>query len=121
MDLDQVIGTARDSITVRRVFAEPYERDGITVITAARVAGGGGGGSGKDEGGPQGEGGGFGMNASPAGAFVIEDGTVSWRPAFDPNRLVAALAAVVVAVVLSRGWVRSRQAKSIARESTSLG
>jgi uncharacterized spore protein YtfJ len=118
MDLDQVIGTAKDSITVRRVFADPYERDGITVITAARVAGGGGGGSGKDERGPQGEGGGFGVNASPAGAFVIQNGKVTWQPAVDPNRVVAAVAAIIVAVVLSRGWVRSRMAKSLAHAPT---
>ncbi len=112
MDIDQLLGTAKDAITVRRVFADPYEKDGITVITAARVAGGGGGGSGKDEQGPQGEGGGFGLNASPAGAFVIQDGRVRWRPAVDPNRVVTAVAAVVVAIVLTRGWVLSRVAKA---------
>ncbi len=116
MDIDQLIGTAKDAITVRRVFADPYERDGITVIAAARVAGGAGAGSGKDEKGPQGEGGGFGMNAAPAGAFVIQDGKVSWRPALDPNRVVAAVAAIVVAIVLSRGWVLSRAAKARPRD-----
>ena len=34
----------RDAITVSRVFAEPYETDGVTVIAAATVAGGAGGG-----------------------------------------------------------------------------
>ena len=108
MDVQQILATAKDSISVRRVYAEPFERDGITVITAARVAGGGGGGSGKDEDGPQGEGGGFGVNATPAGAFVIQNGKVSWQPAVDVNRLVAALAAVAVAAVISRAWVRGR-------------
>jgi hypothetical protein len=45
-----------------RVFAEPYEKDGVTVIAAATVAGGAGGGGGHDERGQEGEGGGFGVN-----------------------------------------------------------
>jgi uncharacterized spore protein YtfJ len=121
MDVDQILATAKDSITVRRVFADPYEREGITVITAARVAGGGGGGSGRDEAGPQGEGGGFGVNAAPAGAFVIQDGKVSWQPAIDVNRAITAVAAVAVALVLSRGWVRSRAAASLRSELPTAG
>ena len=34
MKLDQLITTARDAITVKRVFAEPYEKEGVTVIAA---------------------------------------------------------------------------------------
>ena len=41
-------------ITVRRVYGEPYEKEGVTVIPAARVQGGAGGGTGE---GPQGQGG----------------------------------------------------------------
>jgi uncharacterized spore protein YtfJ len=69
--LDQLITTARDAITVKRVFAEPYEKEGVTVITAASLAGGGGGGGGgggHDDRGQEGEGGGFGLSARPAGA-----------------------------------------------------
>ncbi|HEY5184642.1 MAG TPA: spore germination protein GerW family protein [Actinomycetes bacterium] len=112
MDIDKFLGNAKDTLTVRRVFGEPYEKDGVTVIPAARVAGGGGAGSGQDEKGPQGEGGGFGMNATPAGAFVIRGGEVRWRPAVDPNRVFTVTAAVVIAVVLTRGWVLSRLAKA---------
>ena len=96
---------AKDALTVRRVYGDPYEKERVTFIPAARVAGGGGGGSGRDENGPQGEGGGFGMNANPAGAFVIKDGKVRWQPAVDPNRVFTAVAAVIVAVVVTRGWV----------------
>jgi len=46
MNVTEVLGTARDAITVKRVFAEPYEKDGLTVIAAAAVTGGAGGGSG---------------------------------------------------------------------------
>jgi len=36
MNVMEVLGTARDAITVKRVFAEPYERDGLVVIAAGR-------------------------------------------------------------------------------------
>ena len=42
MNLQDVLKTA-DAISVRRVFGEPYEKDGLTVIPVASVAGGGGG------------------------------------------------------------------------------
>jgi uncharacterized spore protein YtfJ len=81
--LDQLITTARDAITVKRVFAEPCEKEGVTVITAASLAGGAGGGGGHDDRGQEGEGGGFGLSARPAGAYVIKEGKVVWRPAVD--------------------------------------
>ena len=66
MDLQEMLGQARDAITVRRVFGDPYEKNGMTVIPAARVQGGAGGGTGE---GPEGEGsgsgGGFGLTARP--------------------------------------------------------
>ena len=65
MKVVELVTTARDAITVQRVFAEPYEKDGVIVIAAAIVAGGGGGGGGHDDQGQEGEGGGFGV-MSPA-------------------------------------------------------
>jgi uncharacterized spore protein YtfJ len=41
-----------DALTVKRVFGEPYEKDGVTIIPAARVQGGAGAGGGED---PQGQ------------------------------------------------------------------
>lgn len=111
MDINQFVSTAQDAITVRRVFADPYEKDGTTVIAAARVAGGGGGGTGQEEKGSQGEGAGFGVNAAPAGAFVIRGEDVRWVPAIDPHRVIGAVAAVVLAFVLTRGWVMARAIK----------
>jgi uncharacterized spore protein YtfJ len=97
MRLSEMVTTLRDAMTVSRVFGEPYERDGVTLIPAAAVRGGAGGGTGtKGETGEEGEGGGFGLTARPAGAYVIKDGTVTWHPAVDVNRIVA------TAVV---GWV----------------
>lgn len=105
MKLDELLGKAGESITVRRVFADPYEKDGVTVIAGATVSGGGGGGGGHDQQGQQGEGGGFGLKARPAGAFVIRGGEVSWRPAVDLNRLVAVLGAVTIAWLLTRARI----------------
>ena len=104
MKVTELIGTAQDAITVRKVFGDPFEKDGLTVIPAARVAGGVGGGTGQDDEGQQGEGGGFGMRAHPAGVYVIKDGAVKWQPAIDPNRVVLAVAAVVIAALVTRAW-----------------
>ena len=43
MKVTDVLSTARDAITVKRVFGDPYEQDGLTIIPAAVVGGGGGG------------------------------------------------------------------------------
>jgi uncharacterized spore protein YtfJ len=109
MGLSQLLDTARDALTVRRVFAEPYERDGVTVIAAARVRGAGGGGGGKDEHGQEGDGGGFLFTARPVGAYVLKDGAVTWQPAVDVERVVtvAVLGWAAVAWVVSRA-VRRR-------------
>lgn len=92
-----MIGSARDALTVKRVFGEPIEKDGVTIIPAARIGGGAGGGSGDSEDG-SGSGGGFGLIATPAGAYVIRDGEVTWQPAIDVNRIV--MGGQIVAVVL---------------------
>lgn len=110
MRMPEVLDSARDAITVKRVFAEPVEKDGLTIIPVASVAGGGGGGSGKDQKGQDAEGGGFGVSGRPAGAYVIKDGAVTWRPAVDPNRIVAVAGMVAVAYLLTRhkmAWVRA--------------
>ncbi len=85
MDVDQLIAKARDAVTVKRVFGEPYEKNGLTVIPAAMVMGGGGGGSGTDDKGADGQGGGFGMHARPVGAFVIKGDTGELAPLGGPQ------------------------------------
>jgi uncharacterized spore protein YtfJ len=98
MEVQDVIAQARDALTVKRVFGEPYEKDGVTIIPAARVQGGAGGGGGEDaQGQGKGSGSGFGMTARPVGAFIIRGGELSWQPAVDLNRIV--LGAQVVAIV----------------------
>lgn len=114
MDVQQVIAQARDAITVKRVYGDPYEKNGVTLIPAAAVQGGGGGGGGKGpEGQGEGSGSGFGLTARPAGAFLIRGDEVAWRPAVDVNRIV--LGAQIVAVValltiraIVKAWVKAR-------------
>src|SRR5688500_16985160 len=101
------IERARDVLTVRRVFGDPIERDGVTVIPAAKVRGGGGGGTGS---GPNGEGGGggFGVSASPAGAYVIKDGSVRWEPALDLSRTIfMGQIVAIVALLTARSIVKA--------------
>ncbi len=110
MDIQEVIGQARDTMTVKRVFGEPYEKNGVTVIPAAKVQGGAGGGAGE---GPEGEGtgfgSGFGLNARPAGAFVIREGDVAWKPAVDVNRVIlGAQVVAVIALFVLRTFLRAR-------------
>jgi uncharacterized spore protein YtfJ len=116
MKVAELVTTVRDAITVSRVFAEPYEQDGVTVIAAAIVAGGAGGGGGHDERGQEGEGGGFGVIARPAGAYVIKDGRVWWRPAVDVNRLFATIGAVAIAYMFTR--VRIEKARAAIASNT---
>ncbi len=102
MMLDELMTTARETLTVTRVYGEPFERDGVTVVPAAMVSGGGGGGGGQDADGPEGQGGGFGLGIKPAGMYVIADGRVRWHPAIDVNRLIASVTAVALAGILAR-------------------
>ena len=96
MNPDSLLQGARDAVSVRRVFGDPVEQDGLTVIPVARVMGGGGGGGDNDDNG----GGGFGIAARPAGVYVIKDGQVSWRPTIDPVRV--ALVVVLALALLGR-------------------
>ena len=105
MDFQEAISKAQDAVTVRRVYGEPYERDGVVVIPAAKVSGAGGGGGGKDPTrGGSGSGGGFSLVARPVGAYVIEGGHVRWRPAVDITRIFAQLmvGALGIALLLRR-------------------
>jgi uncharacterized spore protein YtfJ len=112
MKIEELMSNARDTVSVKRVFAEPYEKDGVTIIAAASVAGGAGGGSGHDDHGQEGEGGGIGMAGRPAGAYVIKEGNVMWRPAVDVNRLLAVLGAVLVTYLLTRPRLVRARAKA---------
>lgn len=83
MNVDEMLTGVRDAMTVKRVYGEPIERDGILVIPAAKVTGGAGGGGDSENNG----GGGFGIRVRPAGAWIIREGEVTWEPAIDATRL----------------------------------
>jgi uncharacterized spore protein YtfJ len=116
MRLDEVLARATEPLGARLVYAEPVERDGMTVIAAARVTGGGGGGSGADKQGQRGEGGGFGLVARPAGAFVIKDDKVRWQPAVDVNTVLATIGTVAIAGLLVAGRILRLRARAASRD-----
>jgi len=115
MQVPEMIDSARDALTVKRVFGEPIERDGVTIIPAARIGGGAGGGSGDSQDG-SGGGGGFGLSAKPAGAYVVRDGDVTWQPAIDVNRIVMGGQIVAVVLVLVIGSIVRARMKAAARD-----
>lgn len=118
MDVQQMLEGARDALTVRRVFGEPYEREGVTVIPAARVQGGAGGGRGDAPDGDSGSGGGFGLSARPAGVFVLSGDRVRWEPALDINRIVVGAQVVaVVALLTIRTIVKARAGRPSGRRA----
>jgi uncharacterized spore protein YtfJ len=107
MDVQEAISKAREAMTVKRVYGDPYERNGVTVMPAAAVAGGAGGGSGEGpEKGQTGGGSGFGLGARPVGAYVLEGDDVRWVPARDVNRI--AQQALVVAGLVALWALRRR-------------
>ena len=110
MEVQEVLAQARDSLTVKRVFGEPYEKDGVTIIPAARVQGGAGAGGGEDpQGQGKGSGSGFGVNARPVGAYVLREGELSWRPAVDVDRIILGGQAVaIVALLTIRAIIKAR-------------
>lgn len=98
MEATDVMTQARETLTVKRVFGEPYEKNGVAVIPAAKVQGGGGGGEGEGpDGQGKGSGTGFGVNARPIGAYLVRGDEMTWRPAIDVNKVV--LGGQIVAIV----------------------
>jgi uncharacterized spore protein YtfJ len=123
--VDLLIESARDALTVRRVFGEAYVSGDTTVIPVAKVMGGSGmgyGGAARPDAGDstgahdgaargaegEGGGGGFGMLAKPAGVFVVRDGSVQWQPALDVNRLALGGQILVAVAVLAWAFRRRR-------------
>jgi uncharacterized spore protein YtfJ len=105
MEVQELITGARDAVSVKRVYGDPYEKNGLTVIPAATVRGGGGAGQGEKENGESGTGGGFGLVARPTGAWIIENGHVNWKPAIDVNRVVVGGQVIALIAILVTGRV----------------
>jgi len=111
MNIDEMLTGTRDAITVKRVYGDPIERDGILLIPAAAVQGGAGGGGDANSNG----GGGFGVAARPVGAYVIRAGEVTWEPAIDVNRVVArAMTVAIIFLMVVRSMAKARAKAEIA-------
>jgi uncharacterized spore protein YtfJ len=94
------LDAVRDVLTVKRVFGEAYDVNGVTVIPVAAIRGGGGGGGGEDSQRQVGAGAGLGVVARPVGVFVVESERVRWEPAIDVTRIVLGGQLVAVAALL---------------------
>ena len=105
IEIEELIANARDAVSVKRVYGDPYEKNGLTVIPAATVRGGGGAGKGEKEDGESGTGGGFGLTARPTGAWIIENDHVNWKPAIDVNRVVLGGQVIALIATLVTGRV----------------
>lgn len=86
---EDLLTETKDIVNVRKVFGEPYQSNGVTLIPAAAMRGGMGGGEGEgtDET-PAGRGGGMGISARPIGAYRIKGDDVTWIPAVDLSRVI---------------------------------
>jgi uncharacterized spore protein YtfJ len=118
MNPKEILEQARDAFSVRRVYGEPIERDGMLVVPVAAVLGGGGAGGG--EGRPaetappgSGAGGGWGGVARPVGVYVIGGGQVRWRPAVDVNlAILGGQAVLIVGLLVVRSVLRARRRRA---------
>lgn len=108
MDKDSLLGKITDTISVRRAFGEPVERDGLLVIPVAAVMGGGGGGDGQTEDGKDSGGGGFGTWVRPLGVYTIRGEQVRFQPAIDVVPLVATAGVFLTVLLRARRRRRPR-------------
>jgi hypothetical protein len=92
-------------VSVKRVYGDPYVTNGLTVIPAATVRGGVGGGTGDHENGESSGSGALGLTARPTGAWIIEDGRATWKPAIDVNRVVLGAQAIALAAIVVTGRI----------------
>jgi uncharacterized spore protein YtfJ len=116
MALRELAAGVTDTASVKRVFGQPIEKDGLTVIPVASVRGGFGGGEGPSAGTteaggqarPMSWGGGGAFSAVPAGVYVIKDGNLAWHPAVDQNRVIfLSMLTGVVGLLVVRSIVRT--------------
>jgi uncharacterized spore protein YtfJ len=84
------LGMVKDTMTVSRVFGDPYQVDGVSIVPVAVVRGGGGSGGDGGPSGGQSPGGalGFGIHVRPVGVYAVKDGKVTWQPAVDVMRII---------------------------------
>ena len=49
MDVYEMVHQAHEAMSVKRVYGDPYEKDGVMIIPVAKVRGGGGAGYSRDD------------------------------------------------------------------------
>ena len=120
-EIQRLMHEAASATSGHVVFGDPIERDGVTLVTAARVRGGAGGGSGSQDGPTRGMGwgGGAGTSAEPVGAYIIRDGDVRWQPALDVTALARRFVVAWMFVALAGIGVARRRARAAAKEKSS--
>ncbi|WP_220458029.1 MULTISPECIES: spore germination protein GerW family protein [unclassified Actinotalea] len=119
---DTAVRVAGDALHVRRVFGEPVQQDGVTLVPVALVTGAAGSGWGtgelgggastdaRGEGTGAGGGGGFGVRARPVGVYVVRGSDVSWEPALDLGRVIVVGQVVTGVAALALAWaLRARR------------
>lgn len=99
------------NVSVSNVFANPVERDGVTVIPVAKARWGFGGGVGSGSASSQthvgeGSGGGVGIMLTPVGFIEIKDGKASYRPIYDTGTILGLFIAVGIVLPLILRGVR---------------
>jgi uncharacterized spore protein YtfJ len=112
--LEEMLAETKDLLTVKKVFGEPYQSNGVTFIPAASVRGGMGSGEGEgSDTAPAGRGGGMGITARPIGAYRIKGDDVSWIPAVDVTRIITTgQVVVIVALLVMRSILRKRKRRA---------
>ena len=109
MQVAEFLPSLSESLAAKRVYSDPVERDGVTLITAAAIRGGGGINRGRER--ENAEGGGMGLGARPVGAYVIKGGEVKWKPALDLSRAIFRGQVVVFAGLLVAGLLLGRRGR----------
>jgi len=107
----ELISGALDVMNVKRVYGDPYEKNGLTVIPAAIVGGVGGGATGDQTDGDSGRERGFGLMARPSGAWIIKDGLVTWKPAIDVNRIALGGQIIAFTAIFMAGRILLERAR----------
>lgn len=108
---EDLLTETKDLVTVKKVYGEAYQSNGVTLIPAASVRGGMGGGEGEgSESTPAGWGGGMGITARPIGAYRIKGDDVAWIPAVDVSRIIfTGQIVAIVALMVIRSIMNKRR------------
>lgn len=87
--LEDLIKKLADNAKATLIFADPVERDGMTIIPVAKMNWGFGGGGGSDKKGVTGGvGGGGGIRTIPVGFIQLKGGKARFQPIFDAGKII---------------------------------